>query len=103
MSRLIKRYKLTDQVGTPQPVHMPRRAKILSVAFGEGPVLYTEVWTDQDTEAFDGRHERTFLVLQEGHTAPENAGYVGTAVQNLRGNQHEAYLIFEVRGAHSGQ
>lgn len=98
MARMIRAYQLNCSAAV-QAIDMPRRARVMHVAIGEGgPQLFAEVLEDADTKAFDVRHVRRFVVVMAGYAVPEGAGYVGSCVTSVR-NRHQAadYHVYEIR------
>lgn len=97
MARMIQSYQL-NAAAQPQAIDMPRRARVVSVAMGEGgPMLFAEVLHDADTKAFDVRNMRHFVVVCAGGTVPEGAGYIGSCALKLTGRKMVDYHVYEVR------
>lgn len=97
MARMIMTYQL-NAAAAPQAIDMPRRARVMYVAMGEGgPTLFAEVFQDADTAAFDVRHLRHFVVVCAGGTVPEGAGYIGSCALKLTGRKMVDYHVYEVR------
>lgn len=99
MAKTVRRFTLaTKQVGEPQALDMPKRARILSVFSIAGrAAIEAEVYEDEDTKAFDRAHQRHFQLVKAGGLVPEGV-WIGSFASNAPAREVGVYHVYEVRG-----
>ena len=77
-----------------QELRLPEEGKVLRVDYiPQEAVIFMWVEVDADTVIDTPKEVRTFKVFTTGSGIPNNARYIGTTIDNMKGEAHHVYEL----------